>query len=126
MRNAHGFAGLLMASVIGLGACKPSAPAGETDAVQRQPAVEAGRESLPPSAQPAKKRDASTGKQSHQAPLAAADDSEQLRFDMTQDGEPQTADKFDQWMEEQGVQIATGDMKDVPAKKADAAAGTKR
>ena len=51
------------------------------------------------------------------ASTAAATEPER-RFDMVQDGKPQTAENFEAWMETQGVQVAEGADSEAPAKSA--------
>jgi hypothetical protein len=68
-------------------------------AAEPAPQAQAPKQAAKPKAEPAS---ADTGT------AAAPEPKQALRFDMTQDGEAQTAEKFETWMDEQGVRVAEG------------------
>lgn len=98
MRNAMLW--MVLPAMLAVAGCRDRDAGEEAEAAREQPA-----ESRP--AKPSPRRAASP------APAAetAAQDAERpaLRFDMTsQDGEVQTAEDFDAWMQAQGVRVAEG------------------
>lgn len=76
----------------------PEANAAETGAAPKR---DAKWQATPP-ADPVPDADAQVANAPAPAPK------EPLRFDMTQDGQAQTAEKFDAWMDAQGVRVAEG------------------
>lgn len=101
--------GLLMVLGIALVACSGEKETGEGGASkeQAQEPAKAARQSEPEPAAPAPE----TG-------VADATAEPERRFDMTQGGEAQTAEKFETWMEDQGIRVADGEQ----AEKDDASA----
>ncbi len=100
----------LVAVSASTGCSRPGEPdAGEKDAPEASAAAETGaaqkrdakRQATPP-ADPVPDADAQVAIAPAPAPK------EPLRFDMTQDGQAQTAEKFDAWMDAQGVRVAEG------------------
>lgn len=74
-------------------------------AAQDEPAAAASKARAP---QTAPKTDGDATVTAGSTVSAAPEPKEPLRFDMTQGGEAQTAEKFEQWMDEQGVRVAEG------------------
>lgn len=86
--------------------------AGETNAAETVPAL--GKRAQPQDAPSSpmlsvQARDSTMGVEGEASTAQAGSaPAEPLRFDMTQDGEAQTAERFEQWMDEQGVRVAEG------------------
>lgn len=93
--------------------------AGQQDAAQAPsrrdaPEPRSRLDPAPKAPAPAPAPDAAAGTESQKA----------LRFDMTQDGEAQTAETFEAWMDEKGVRVAEGAEADVGSDKPAAGSGT--
>lgn len=98
------------AVVLAASACKPK-EAPEPQAPAQATAGHAKRKPAPKPARP--------------APDTPVGQRPALRFDMTQDGQPQTADKFEAWMGEQGLRVAKGASSDGDAgRRSEPAPGT--
>lgn len=80
-----------------------AAPAETRKAREAQSAGQADRSAPAPATPPAATAVAAD---------ASPDPKPEMRFDMTQDGEAQTAEQFDAWMHAQGVQVAEGAKED--------------
>ena len=92
---------LALAASLALGSCSREAePAPEADEQ-----AEVAKKQAAPKAQP---KPAAPQPQGATLADAAAEPKPELRFEMTQDGEAQTAEKFEEWMDQQGLRVADG------------------
>ena len=92
---------LALAASLALSSCSRDAePAPEADGQ-----AEVAKKPAAPRAQP---KPAAPKPEGATVGDAAADPKSELRFEMTQDGEAQTAEKFEEWMDQQGLRVAEG------------------
>lgn len=115
--RSHPLAFLALTSAIALGGCdaapEDTATAGAEADASVEPASATRREPSAPKSRAAEAPQKMAGDDTRvddataNAPVADAP-KEPLRFDMTQGGEAQTAENFEQWMDAQGVRVAEG------------------
>jgi hypothetical protein len=112
--RCHTLALLTLASAFALTACDRTPEDVDDEArpaVQEEPPLAAPNTRAPEPQAPASEAAPRTGGNETAAGEGAAvapAQNEPLRFDMTQDGEAQTAEKFEEWMDAQGVRVAEG------------------